>query len=115
MKKVAKGKEITWHTNGRWGKRKRNGVVKAFIPRGANARDYMPKRANKSSLIGSEVNSFNDRYLMAVPDGKGGTQFQTPRSGVIETAATKTAAPRTTKKKVAKKATKKKATRKRAA
>ena len=89
LKRVARNNKVSWTTNGRWGKGKKKGVVKAFIPRNESALDKLPRSATKSQLIGSDTNSFNDRYLIQVDSKDGKTTFQTPRSMVIEKAFAK--------------------------
>ena len=89
LKRVTRNNTVSWTTNGRWGKSKKKGVVKAFIPRGESALGKMPKSTQATQLVGSDRNSFNDRYLIQVETKAGRTVFQTPRSMVIEKAYAK--------------------------
>lgn len=82
VKRIAKGEKVTWDTNGRQGSSIRTGVVRAFIPRGKSAHALLPKRpaVPKSYRGGVDINTMNDRYLVAIDHGVDGIRFQTPRS-----------------------------------
>lgn len=63
--RIKRNTKIRWTSRGPQGERKREGVVKAFVPKGQDIK--LPKSADPAKFKATVRNKIHDRYLIEVP------------------------------------------------
>jgi hypothetical protein len=89
--KLKRGQKIRWTSKGPMGKKRREGIVRGFVPAGAEIK--FPKTADMNKFKAEQVNKIHNRYLVEIPrvhkrtGKKLASQWLAPKAAILDKTA----------------------------